>query len=385
MVIMINLREAYMKLNYKRKKQPKKLKRLITVLSSLICLIAFETVAEPYLSIKTQQACSTCHVNPTGGGMRTTYGNSYGYSQLPSSSSEINHFDFAKIGDFIKFGGNFRYDFTTSDNDTAEKRQAGFGVESAQIYTLIKAGREDLSIYIDQQVAPGGALNREAFVIKKFGSDQYLKVGKMMPTLGLKIEDDSAFIRQVTGFNFDNSDNGIEYGLVTSRAFYNFYITNGTNAVTNDDNKFQLGSRAEFYFDEFRVGGAAVFNDGDEVDRRIFSLFAGYHWEQFTLMGEVDSISLQSQLDSSQDLTEIVGLVELNYDLMQGHNLKLTSEYHDPDNDLDEDHQVRNSIIYEYTPYSNIQLRFGFRLQEAPPQNLRQNSDKVFIQTHFYF
>lgn len=357
----------------------------VNLLSLILLLLSLNTVAEPYLSIKTQQACSACHVNPTGGGMRTTYGTTYGYSQLPVSSSEVNNFDFAKISDFMKLGGNLRYDFNTSSDDSNDENQAGFNVESAQIYTEIKAGRDDLSLYIDQQIAPGSALNREAFLIKRFEGGNYLKVGKMMPALGHKIEDDSAFIRQVTGFNFDNSDNGVEYGLVTAKAFYNFYITNGTNSVTNDDNKFQLGSRGEFYLGEFRIGGAAVFNDGEEVDRQILSLFAGYHWGKFTLMGEIDSITFKSDLSTVQDLTELVSLIELNYDLMQGHNLKVTSEYHDPDDDLDEDHQVRNSLIYEYTPYSNIQMRFGFRLQDAPPQNTRQNSEKIFLQTHFYF
>jgi len=358
---------------------------LVNLLLIVFLILTFNVSAEPYLSIKTQQACVACHVNPTGGGMRTIYGSSYGYTQLPSASSEVNNFEFAKISDFMKFGGDLRYDLSHSSDDSDDDSQAGFSVQSAQIYTLIKAGRDDLNIYIDQQVAPGSALNREAFVIKKFEGGDYLKVGKMMPALGLKIEDDDAFIRQVTGFNFDNSDNGVEYGLITANAFYNFHITNGTNSVTNDDNKFQLGARAEFYLDELRLGGAAVFNDGDEVEREIFSIFAGYHWGKISLLAEVDSVILNSNIDEQQDLTELVGLIELNYDLMQGHNLKLTSEYHDPDDDLNENHEVRHSLLYEYTPYSNIQLRFGFRSQEAPPLDVRRNSDKFFLQTHVYF
>lgn len=376
-----------MNLSFKLTKTFKKTFTFALVLASLFS--SFSLLAEPYLSFKTHQECSACHVNPAGGGMRTTYGNIYGYSQMPVEASDTNNFDFAKISNFVKFGGNLRYDFETSDNDTSDENQNSFNVQSAQIYTEIKAGRDDLSLYLDQQVSPGTALSREAMIIKRFEDGDYLKIGKMMPSLGLRIEDDSAFIRQVTGFNFDNSDNGVEYGLRTDSALFNFFVTNGTNSVSNDDNKFQLGTRAEFYFDEFRIGGAFVFNDGEQGDRQILTIFAAYHWNDFTLMGEVDSVSVKSPNDlnnlGSPTLTELVGLIELNYEIGKGHNMKITGEFYDPDNDLDEDQDIRHSIIYEYTPYSNIQLRFGYRKREAPPQQLDQNVNQAFVQTHFYF
>ncbi|TQV89511.1 hypothetical protein [Aliikangiella coralliicola] len=349
---------------------------------------ANQAKAEPYISIKTNQPCSACHVNPSGGGMRTSYGNVYGYMELPAESSDANNFDFAKVSEFIQFGGNLRYDFDASKDDATDKTASGFGVESAQIYTLIKAGRDDLLLYLDQQVSPGTALSREALLIKKFDNGDYLKVGKMMPSLGLRIEDDGAFIRQVTGFNFDNSDNGIEYGLTSGSSFYNFFITNGTSSVTNDDNKFQFGARAEYFLGDFRIGGAAVINQGDEVDKKILALFAGYHWNNFTIMGEIDTVNNQNNGTANgngEDITELIGLIELNYETSKGHNIKVTTEYHDPDDDFKEDHRIRNSVVYEYTPYSNIQLRFGYREREAPPQFPEQNLERIFVQTHFYF
>ena len=387
MVITIRQQEGDMNLFYDIQHQI--LKLIIGSLLFVYLLCNPQISAEPYISFKTQQACVSCHVNPSGGGMRTTNGNAYGYLQLPETASDANNFDFARINDFIKFGGDLRYDFETINDDVSGENRNSFNVQSAQIYMEIKAGRDDLSIYLDSQVAPGSAINREVFIIKRFKDGDYLKIGKMIPQLGLRIEDDNAFIRQVTGFNFDNSDNGVEYGLATSFALYNLFITNGTSSVSNDDNKFQIGARAELYFEELRLGGAFVYNDGDQTDRQILALFAGYHWGDFTFLAEADAIKSEINdiggITNNQSVTELVGLVELNYEMNRGHNIKITSEYHDPDDDFREDHEIRHSLIYEYTPYSNIQLRFGYRSREAPPQQAIQNVNRLFVQTHFYF
>ena len=39
-----------------------------------LCLVAFRAHAEPYLAVQQGLKCGVCHVNPTGGGLRTVYG-----------------------------------------------------------------------------------------------------------------------------------------------------------------------------------------------------------------------------------------------------------------------------------------------------------------------
>src|SRR5262249_17001011 len=53
----------------------------------------------------------------------------------------------------------------------------------------------------------GGATNREAFgLIKNFlPYDTYVKAGRFFPTFGLRVWDDQAYIRSMTGFTFQNS------------------------------------------------------------------------------------------------------------------------------------------------------------------------------------
>ena len=70
---------------------------------------------------------------------------------------------------------------------------------------------------------------------------------------------------------------------------------------------------------------------------------------------------------------------------MQGNNLKLTAEFFEPDNDVDEDEQTRYSLLWEYFPLQFVQLRAGARIYDGIPQNDLQNRKFYVIQLHGFF
>ena len=199
---------------------------------------------------------------------------------------------------------------------------------------------------------------------------------------GIRLEDDSAYVRQATGFNFDSSDNGIEVGLDYTKTTVNIFVSNGTSSVSNDDNKFLYGIRGEHLFDNMRIGSTLVLNDSDTSQQKILNVYGAYTIADFTLLSELDWIKTQQ---NGVDNSQLVGLFEINYQWQQGVNIKLTSEYFDPNTDIDEDQETRFSLIGEYTPISHIQLRAGVRIADSIPQFKQRNNDKLFLQTHFYF
>jgi hypothetical protein len=71
--------------------------------------------------------------------------------------------------------------------------------------------------------------------------------------------------------------------------------------------------------------------------------------------------------------------------LRQGHNLKLTYEWFEPNDDVDEDEQTRASLLYEWSPIQFIQLRAGVRVYDGIPQNDNQNRKQAFLQLHGFF
>src|SRR5256886_16920607 len=61
-------------------------------------------------------------------------------------------------------------------------------------------------------------------------------------------------------------------------------------------------------------------------------------------------------------------LLEANWALARGHNLKVTGEYLDPNRRVPRDAQTRWSLLYELTPVQFVQLRAGERYSDGIPQ-----------------
>lgn len=343
---------------------------------------SFEAKAEPYLAIKNNLKCNACHVNPLGGGLRNAYGNIYGHTLLPVDVSDFTSAEIGKITDSLSVGGNLRYNGQYSQDD-ANQDAATFRVDSAQVYVAITPKDTGLTLYLDQQVAPGAAINREAYVQYQFSGQHYVKAGKMYVPYGLRLEDDSAFVRQVTGFNFDSSDNGVELGLEYSQASINLFVTNGTSAVSNNDNKFLYGVKAEKLFNGFRIGGTAVINTADQNTQKLWNLYGGFVLGNWTFLSEVNLI--QTAQNQGADKEQFVALAEVNYQWKKGWNFKLTGEYFDDDRSFPNNHETRYSLILEYAPLSNIQVRAGLRSSEGIPQQPNRTSELFFLQSHVYF
>ena len=83
--------------------------------------------------------------------------------------------------------------------------------------------------------------------------------------------------------------------------------------------------------------------------------------------------------------TLTAGLLEGDWRLRRGHNLKITAEYYDPDRAVRENQQTRYSAVYEYTPIAFLQLRAGYRHYFGIPQNNLQNQQQIFAELHGYF
>lgn len=342
------------------------------------------TLAEPYLAVRAGAHCSACHLNPTGGGLRTNFGTAYGIGQLPAEAIDGAADWTGSVGGRLRVGGDLRVNLSAVDAPNRDEEYA-FGRDEALLYAEFALLPDRLSFYVDQRVAPGTALNREAYLFLRSPENAWhLKAGRLFAPYGLRLEDDSAYTRQFTGISMASSDDGIEVGWQRGPGAVQLAVTNGNGGGAENNKGKQWSLHATHVAEAWRVGVGYNFNDGvDRQDRSLSNLYLGLRTGPVAWLAEADYIVDDTFPTGRRK--QALGLVEANLALARGHNLKLTYEYFDPDTRLDEDQRNRGSLVWEYTPIPFLQVRTGFRVSDGIPQNDLENQKEAFLQLHLYF
>ena len=350
----------------------------------LLWLASTALHAEPYLAVQQGFKCVQCHVNPTGGGLRNAFGNAFAQTQLPAHRIDTgDQVWLGEVSKFLSVGGDLRAD--ASRTDVPRQRSLNqFEVEETRLYVNLSPIPERLSIYVDERVAPGAASNMEAYARYWTANHRwYVKAGQMYLPFGLRLEDDSAFTRQVPGINMTTPDSGVEIGWESGAWSAQFAVSNGTAGAPENDNGKQFISQAVYVTSRWRLGAAISINNADVGNRDAYGVFAGLRTGPIAWLAEADLIADSSFPEGERRL--VSGLLEGNWRVRQGHNLKVTAELSDPDRAVSEDQQTRWSVIYEYTPIQFLQLRAGLRRYDGIPQNDLQNRKLYLIQLHGFF
>ena len=370
----------------------------------LLCLPAMllsaPAGAEPYLAVRTGQKCMACHVNPTGGGKRSEYGNYYGNNSLPAGSfgnidtifsagktksgtesTTAQAWD-GRFTDYFAIGGDLRTSLNSKIVPGATNTLA-FGLERTSLYFDLRIVPNRLSLYVDQRVAPGVASSREAYVLLWTEErTAYFKAGRLFLPFGLRLEDDGAFVRQVSGINFNSSDDGVEGGFELGPLSLNLAVTNGSAGGSETNTGKQYSLLTSLAYPDWRVGTSYNANNNGAASRTMQNVFAGLRTGEVSWLAELDYFTDEGTLSGRRKSR--AGLIEANTEVIKGHNLKLTYEYFDPDQAIDENQRIRSSLVWEYTPFEATRLRAGYRRNRGIPQNNSQNADEIFLQLHTY-
>ena len=348
--------------------------------------------AEPYLAVRTGQKCMTCHVNPTGGGKRTEFGAIYGNTALAAghleeiseqaSPGSTPEFWTGKINDYLTLGADARINVDSAEIPNQENT-FDLRLRNAQLYFELQLVPNRLTLYVDERVAPGGAINRETFALLwSKARDMYIKAGRFFLPYGLRLEDDNAFIRQASGINFNSSDNGVEGGLEMGPWSAQLAISNGTAGGAENNRDKQLSLIGSYVQPAWRVGASLNSNQSISSERTMQNVFGGFRTGAVSWLGEVDDITVEGPAIGTNRLRAT--LFEANVEVLQGHNLKLTYEHFDPDLDFDDDERERISAVWEYVPFQHTQFRLGYRDNQAPIQSNLQNANELFAQWHVF-
>lgn len=355
------------------------------VVTALLLLLASSpAAAEPYLAAREGLKCLACHVNPTGGGLRSAAGNAYAQNGLAARRIDTGEtLWLGEVDRFLALGGDLRGGATSTDFSDAPDEDLAFAVDELRLYLDLRVIPDRLSIYFDQKLAPGNGRNLETYARLWLdrSSRYYFKAGQFYLPFGLRLEDDSAFVRQISGIGFDTPDNGLEFGLESGPWSAQIAVSNGTagGAETNSGKQWSL--RAEHVRPRWRLGASYNFNEAETTERHLAALHAGLRTGPVTWLAEVDYV--EDRGFPGGNLRRWVGLIEGNWMPRRGHNLKGTIETIDPD--FDAATQDRYSLVYEYTPFQFFQLRAGLRSYDGEALDPLQNRDFGFLELHTFF
>jgi hypothetical protein len=358
--------------------------------------------AEPFLAIQEGYKCSQCHVNMTGGGKRTDFANIYSQTRLtnkfvdwrsilqgadkdadkdkgnpPKTDSQSSFFT-GRLNDYIALGGDFRtlYSQTrTSGQSTTDS----FNQRKQNLYLEVDLVPDHVVFY---ETFPGGGDAQEIFGLLKGevkGAPVYLKAGQFFLPFGLRLQDDTAVTRSVTGFTYGTTDVGVELGFEPGPWSLQVAATNGTGSSLETNHSKKLTTSLAFVQKYFRVGGSYSSNkDAQGVETKISGVNGGLQLGRFGFLGESDIVEDPSTKQRAS-------LFEVNFLVTRGSTLKFTYEYHDPSTAIYENARERYSFVYETFPIQFTQFRMGYRDRRGIPQNAQFNANEIFAELHLYF
>lgn len=358
---------------------------LVVLVTLCLAGLSLQSHAEPWIAVKEGMKCSACHVNTSGGGMRNEYGNIYAQMQLAANrlaAADAQPWT-GRLSERVGVGGNLRFDARLLDIPNQETQQF-FEIGEARLYLQFSPVPGRMDVYFDQRVAPGSSINREAYA-RFWTADRnwYFKAGQMYLPYGLRLEDDSAFIRAVPGINFTTPDTAVEIGWESTQWTAQFAVSNGTAGGPELDQGKQASGRFEHVRNQWRAGVSVNVNDTDDGTRSMQNIYGGLRTGSVAWLAELDFIrddALPAGARSQQ-----AALLEANWNFRTGHNLKITGELLETGASTTNQEQSRYSIFWEYFPFEFTQVRLGVRSHDGDPQIDAQNRNVAVLQVHGFF
>jgi hypothetical protein len=348
--------------------------------------------------------CASCHINPTGKGMRNAYGVTYGREALPipAYKEETAIEDFStNLTDNFSYGTDFRTLFFYDQKNTS----SSFFQMQGDLYLNLRLNKKFL-LYVDKGLYSGFEVFGFAKVLPL---DGYIKVGKFVPAYGVKVDDHNSFIRggqtpfdagQFAGllpgyprglvFGERGEDTGLELGFSPGMFFFNAGVFNGTPnpgiSGTSGLKTKAVALRGEVFLpsDAFNLSlGASMYNRPSQGTSGSLMFFGGFgsltFLKNITLTSEVDFINSSV---SGSDVAGMIVFTEVNYMVTPGIDVKLGYEFYDPDTQKKNGSFTRITLGSEFFLMSGVELRPLYRFNVEQPTDLKNNEFQLMF--HFY-
>lgn len=357
------------------------------VLVGALLLVSGNTLALPRFAAQTGWKCQSCHVNPTGGGMRQTLGVQYGRETLPVPewSKDLELEDFSTLlTSFLGVGADLRtmyyYRQVPPTNGTGDSTNNAFWQMEGNLHLNFRLAKK-VNIYLSKGLYSGF----EVFgMLNVLPANGYVKVGKFTPGYGLRVDDHTAWIRLKTGFSPETGRperTGFELGVNPGIFSVLGGLYNAADGFGLSGSQKSALVRAEALTSlseeiHLGIGGNAFFSRtpaGIRQDR--YGGFGMFSYDSFSILGEADLLK-------DGETTGLVTWAEMNIGIIQGLGLTLSYDFFDEDTSVKAGSMSRYGFGLEFYPLSGVEVRPMYRIAKEKPDDQPDN-DFVMI-LHFY-
>ena len=369
------------------------------------CIILFagsSSFALPRFALMQGAKCQSCHLNPTGGGIRNDFGTTYSIDKLPLESTRDSEFTFTgKLNDNISIGGDTRGQFIYDKGSAT----TGFQTMTTAIYGSVHINKKYYFYFKQDLVNPGyGPLTGpELFGLAKIlPGGWYVKGGVFMPNFGWRLDDHTAYTRggdlgYVNGSFYQQGliflpnykDVGVEVGGYIGDLFITGGLFNGDGNLTQISMKKSkaYAVKAEYsgVFSDlnFTIG---VSGYGYDV-MSIAGVNAGFGFGDFTLLGEFDVTKDYATGNPAVDSLNPGGNTmaahgEIDYRITQGIWLIGMFDVFDPIQGIASTDLKRITFGAEFFPYPFVELRPQYRHSMGSDD---VTNDQALVQMHLWF
>jgi len=335
---------------------------LAVVTASL--LPALSARALPRYSARYEQNCALCHVNPSGGGMRSAYAVQSlipkEFAMSPATPEILKDID-PKIGKHLSIGTDFRELFLLESDHSSLAPPQGFFPMQGDLYVLFQLDPKFL-LYYNRSFSD----TYEAFGLANvLPWDGYVKAGRFVPPYGWKFDDHTMYVRDAEGFAPPgNWDGGVEVGLSPGPAEIQVALVNGARgSLLDNDRRLAVSGNASARFRAGPIAGSLGLDGysqpGISVDLNSGGVFGYLSGWNVTWVAQGDLVR-RDPVDAAAT-TSVVTSQELSVLLRRGVELKSTYDFYDPDRDLRSGSKDRWGVGFDVMPRSFLVLEALYR------------------------
>ena len=361
----------------------------------ILSILLWTTVdAVPRYALKNGESCNLCHVNPSGSGLRTEYGNSLvSGEELPYYPEEVSYT--GMISEHLQLGGYVRLQRIVAQPDTTGIQTAGFPMQ-ADIYGAVKPTKK---IDIIWKIDLLNSYHRVWSQVRILPNGGMIRFGKTMPSYGLRLADHTAFIRGGNmRLDHDLPKEGLPFRptktapfMVESALYFgNIYLTAGISesflATTNWGMTFVRNLRDHALFARMEytgsirsvnfMGGGSVIH---EDDLNIRGVFGGLTFGSVQWLAELDWAR-----NWAGENVSLATYNDFNYELRQGLDIGFKFETFDVDIDSSGQSIQRMSFGVDFIPIPFVQIKAQMRMSETQNPDYKAKPEYL-LQLHTWF